>query len=250
MVKTLQTTALSNPQATEFHAEHLEIPASPNGQRQAQTGDFVVASPYTSLSHLLDLRTLNIPQQLFAKALTRLEATRPDYATAPYIDSFNWAIVFEYLKDLAQQRSHTWQRQHFYIIVFRSQIPPTTDRLELGELDQRSHAEATKSGGLLKYWFGTPDENGRNLATCTTDLNCPPELVIHVIEERIADSIIYQGIWRQQSDARPASGGPGHKAAQRATLSMYSEWRIERLKLEIGDRVDERSIVAWEDGVD
>jgi len=44
--------------------------------------------------------------------------------------------------------------------------PTLDERLEREELDEGSHAEATKSGGLLKYWFGMPDEDGRNLATC------------------------------------------------------------------------------------
>ena len=54
----------------------------------------------------------------------------------------------------------------FYIVVFRSQLQQSTDRLELGAMDERSHAEANKSGGLLKYWFGSADAEGRNLATC------------------------------------------------------------------------------------
>jgi hypothetical protein len=33
-------------------------------------------------------------------------------------------------------------------------------------LDYESHREACESGGLLKYWFGGPSEERRNLATC------------------------------------------------------------------------------------
>ena len=55
------------------------------------------------------------------------------------------------------------------------------------------------------------------------------------------------GIWRNQADARPASMGAGHKAAMRATISLYSEWKIERLKLEIGERVNKWNVVEWED---
>ena len=167
MLKTLQAIPPSNPHATEFLLEHPEAPAPPEIHRPADTGDFLVVSPYTTLPHLLDLRTLDITQQLLAKALTHIEAIREDYATAPYIDSFNWDTVFAHLRNQIRQTGQTWTHQHFYIVVFRSRIPQTTNRVELGELDQRSHAEATKSGGLLKYWFGTPDVNGRNLATCT-----------------------------------------------------------------------------------
>lgn len=143
-------------------------PAPPaNDRQQADLGSLLVVSPYTSLPHLLDLRPLKEPQRLLAKALTILQSTRPDYALAPYDQSFNWDAVTHRLKSLLELSTHQWQRQHFYIVVFRSQVPPTTDRTHLGTLDQKSHIEATKSGGLLKYWFGLPDENGRNLATCT-----------------------------------------------------------------------------------
>ena len=54
------------------------------------------------------------------------------------------------------------------------------------------------------------------------------------------------GIWRKQQDARPGSVGPGHKAATRATSSMYTEWKIERLAIVIEDGVSKWSIVPWE----
>ena len=143
-------------------------PASPaNDSQRADPAHHLIVSPYTTLPHLLDLRSLGEPQKLLAKSLTALQSIREDYATAPYHQSFNWDAVINQLKSLLETSKYQWHHQHFYIVVFRSQIPPTTDRTHLIELDQRSHAEATKSGGLLKYWFGLPDENGRNLATCT-----------------------------------------------------------------------------------
>ena len=135
--------------------------------QDADVGHHLVVSPYTTSPHLLDLRTLDVPQKLLAQSLTVLQSTRKDYATAPYHQSFNWDAVIDQLKSLLGTTNDLWHHQHFYIVVFRSQIPPTTDRTHLIELDQKSHAEATKSGGLLKYWYGLPDENGRNLATCT-----------------------------------------------------------------------------------
>ena len=166
MLETVQVASPSDPQAVEFRAEHPGAPTLPNDQCQADTGDFLIVSPYIYHPHLLNLKTLDLSQQLLARALTNLESVRQDYATAPYTDSFNWPSVFTHLKTQLPENGHIWKRQHFYIVVFRSQIPPTTNRIELGELDQRSHAEATKSGGLLKYWFGVPDTDGRNLATC------------------------------------------------------------------------------------
>lgn len=57
---------------------------------------------------------------------------------------------------------------------------------------------------------------------------------------------IKTGIWRKQQDARPGSVGPGHKAATRATSTMYTEWNIERLAIVIEDDVSKWSIVPWE----
>ena len=148
------------------------LPTSDNCQ-QPDLGSHLVVSPYTTFPHLLDLTSLEESQRLLANSLTVLQSIRQDYATAPYHQSFNWDAVIARLRSLRDLSDYQWQRQHFYIVVFRSQVPPTTDRTHLGELDQRSHAEATESGGLLKYWFGLPDENGRNLATCTSALLAP-----------------------------------------------------------------------------
>ena len=129
--------------------------------------NLLIASPYTTPLHLLDLRTISKPNQLLAKALTSFEQVRHDYATAPYAESFNWAHVIEVLRALVDKEcAYSWEQQSFYIIVFRSRLPPATDRTHLANLDRLSHAGATQSGGLLKYWFGVPDVNGRNLATC------------------------------------------------------------------------------------
>ena len=128
--------------------------------------NLLVVSPYRSREHLLDLHALQESQQLLAKALTALHNIRPDYATCPYTEAFNWSVITDNLRSLARKARYSWTDQHFYIVVFRSQITPTTNRVHLSELDRASHVEAMKSGGLLKYWFGLPDEQGRNLATC------------------------------------------------------------------------------------
>jgi hypothetical protein len=49
----------------------------------------LVVSPYEEEPHLLDLRTLDTPNQLLAKALVGLKCLRSDYATAPYVEIFN-----------------------------------------------------------------------------------------------------------------------------------------------------------------
>lgn len=87
---------------------------------------------------------------MLALALTKLKCLREDYATAPYLDSFNWDEVIETVRALARERNHHWKETSFFIVAFRSQIPPTTVYAELGVLDKAAHAEAIASGGFLK----------------------------------------------------------------------------------------------------
>ena len=113
--------------------------------------DLLIVSPYSELPHLLDLRTLDTTNRLLAQALVGLKCQRDDYATAPYDKIFNWSEVVQTVKQLASASNFSWKEQIFYIVVFRSQILPTTASSDLGALDKAAHAEATKSGGFLKY---------------------------------------------------------------------------------------------------
>jgi hypothetical protein len=115
-----------------------------------RSSDHIVISPYTETNHLLDLRTLGPQTQCLALALQSLQVQREDYATAPYNEIFNWSEVIDLLGQIARERVAAWKEQKFYIVVFRSRIPPTTDYAHLGELDKAAHAEAMASGGFLK----------------------------------------------------------------------------------------------------
>ncbi|KAL2133134.1 hypothetical protein VTI74DRAFT_2866 [Chaetomium olivicolor] len=181
---------------------------------------YLVVSPYDEREHLLDLDTLDAENQLLALSLTNLKCLREDYATAPYIETFNWPEIIDTIRALAQEKSHKWKKTSFFVVAFRSQIPPTTVYAELGTLDKAAHAEATASGGFLKYWFGTPNGEGRNLATC---------------------------IWRSQEDARRGGIGPAHRKAAGAARHLYSFWKIDRLRLTVEDDVTDWSIANWED---
>ncbi|CAJ2512671.1 Uu.00g007900.m01.CDS01 [Anthostomella pinea] len=183
-----------------------------------KTGNFLVVSPYTEKEHLLDLRTLDTENALLAQALVHMQCLRPDYATAPYVDTFNWPEVVKEVSRLARQHEHPWKETSFYIVVFRSQIPPTTVYAELGALDKAAHAEATASGGFLKYWFGSPDRDGRNLATC---------------------------LWRTPEDARKGGVGPAHRQAASAARHLYSHWKIDRHRLIIRDDVQSWELIDW-----
>lgn len=112
---------------------------------------YLVVSPYTEKEHLLDLETLDPENQLLALSLASLEILCDDYAIRPYLEIFNWEDVIARLRALAQQRNHVWRETSFYIVAFRSQIPPTTVYADLGVLDKAAHVEATASGGFLKY---------------------------------------------------------------------------------------------------
>jgi len=110
----------------------------------------LIVSPYDEEPHLLDLRTLDSANQLLAKALLRFKCLRDDYATAPYVDTFNWPEIIDSVQKLAAASEYKWIETSFYIVVFRSRIPPTTIYSDLGVLDKAAHAEATESGGFLK----------------------------------------------------------------------------------------------------
>lgn len=148
------------------------VPVSRTKKDIHRQDDLLVSSPYTTAPHLLDLRTLDLPNQLLARALTILTPIRDDYATAPYLDAFNWTAVFEYLHDLTETAGYHWTRQTFYVVAFRSILNPDVDGEWLGALDAHSHREATESGGLLKYWFGSKNARRENLATCAFPHPC------------------------------------------------------------------------------
>lgn len=129
----------------------------------------LVVSPYSSNEHLLNLCTLDQPDRFMAVALQALEPVRCDFATCSYPDAFNWPHVMEKLASISAMNQRPWRRQEFYVVIFRSQLQKEIDVELLFALDKQSHAEAMASGGLLKYWYGKPDLDRRNLATCERD---------------------------------------------------------------------------------
>jgi len=178
----------------------------------------IISSPYNTPDHLLDLRKLGFQEQLLAKALTVMKPIRPDYATADYMATFNWNTVRKTLQDLAHAEGCTWKSQSFYTVIFRSRLNDNIDRQLLHDLDKHSHGEATISGNLLKYWFGSADEENRNLATC---------------------------IWRNREDARRGGLGPWHKKARLAARELYAEIKFTTWKLVISDGAEKLWIEEW-----
>jgi len=163
----VEITSASEPENSNSPTSSAFPVSSPKTEQSAGHKGFLVVSPYTGLSHLLELSRVSISCRLLATALTRLEPVGDNYATIPYVDGFNWSTVLTALQSSVENvREFNWEEQSFYIVVFRSQLRPDIDRSHLGQLDQAAHAEAMASGGFLKYWFGHPDANRRNLATC------------------------------------------------------------------------------------
>ncbi|KAK4097411.1 hypothetical protein N658DRAFT_434096 [Parathielavia hyrcaniae] len=218
--------AVAELQAQPFQNLDAKAPAVVTDMQTSAVGPppsqdrYLVVSQYVEREHLLDLTSLDVENQLLALALTRLKCLRADYATAPYPETFNWDDIVDTLRTLARDIGHTWKETSFFVVAFRSRIPPTTVYAELGALDKAAHAEATASGGFLKYWFGTPDAEGRNLATC---------------------------IWRSQDDAKKGGVGPAHRRAAGAARSLYTSWKIDRFRLTIREDVREWAITGWDE---
>lgn len=156
----------------------------------------VQSSPYSGKDHLLDLG--GVPQNLHEVVVAlrdHFRAVQPDYAVGDYIQSF----PFETLTPLVPEGVT------LHCVAFRSRlfehVRTSHDmRQQLSDLDESSHAEANNSGGLLKYWFGVPDEAGNNLATC---------------------------VWISKKHADDATAHQCHNAAAKTVRGWYENWQVE-----------------------
>jgi hypothetical protein len=186
---------------------------------------WLTVSPYPEAEHLLDLNALDLPNQLFALALTELEPATAQYATVKYEEALDWNSLMITLKSLAATYRYKWTQQEFYVVEFRSKLKENIDVDLLFKLDKESHIEATASGGLLKYWYGLPDEDRRNLATCKSGVPFRP---IHHLTMRV-------GFWRNKEDAIKGGRGPWHRQARAAIPGMYEQIDVKGLRLIIGE---------------
>lgn len=148
-------------------SDHVQGADTTDSNEKQHFSTLLVSSPYNNPGHFLDLLTLDTANLIFSKALTALKPARTDYAIAPYTDALNFHAITELVKGLSKQEAYEWRQQSFYVVVFRSKLKAEIHNELLYTLDYESHGEACESGGLLKYWFGKPDSERRNLATCT-----------------------------------------------------------------------------------
>jgi hypothetical protein len=184
------------------------------------------SSPYAGPEHLLDLDNLETQNRLMALALTCFSPARPDYAITNYQQAFDWDQVIALLTTLAEELRITWKKQSFYVVEFRSKLKENIDHDRLYLLDKQSHMEATASGGLLKYWYGSPDYERYNLATCK---DFPGhQLFLHSP---------VTGLWRSKEDAVNGGRGPWHKQARDVIPQMYEMIQVKGLSLSIDDGI-------------
>jgi hypothetical protein len=205
---------------------------------------YLVSSPYNITSQLLDLRRLTLSSLLFAKALSMLKPVRMDYATADYIDIFNWSDVLGTLRELAkQQDGFKWTETSFYIVIFRSKLKEKIDTDLLYRLDAMSHTEATESGGLLKYWFGKPDNERRNLATCeccSQNKCCAQRKYL-----KVKVNLYLIGFWHSREDARRGGTGPWHRRARGAARDLYESIVFQTHRLVVTDGATGFRLEDW-----
>ncbi|KAJ9092393.1 hypothetical protein QFC21_006895 [Naganishia friedmannii] len=141
--------------------------------------------------------------------------------------AFNWALLPPLPLHLAGK---------YYGVLFRStrhsqHIASSTPSSLVGEkksnassslyaADREAHEEAVQSGGLLMYWYGEPDAQGNNVATC---------------------------IWTGRDAARRASRLEKHKLAAGLAGQVYESYELVRycvrkIEGETGVRIE-----AWDE---
>ena len=158
--------------------DQLHVSTSKNDQHYNSSNpiafsSLLISSPYNNPGHYLHLASLDTPNQILSKALTALRPLRPDYATAPYTEALNLDTIVDLVRKFAADEGFQWREQSLYVVSFHSKLKAVIDNELLYALDYESHREACESGGLLKYWFGKPSEERRNLATCKCSPNSP-----------------------------------------------------------------------------
>jgi hypothetical protein len=107
----------------------------------------------------------------------------------------------------------------YYGIVFRSTrhcSAPSKLIRALYATDRHAHEESTRSGGLLMYWYGIPNDAGENVTTC---------------------------LWTSRDDAVTASQLPRHRTAAGLASTVYQNYDVMRYLLRVdGGRM---GIEAW-----
>lgn len=198
--------------ATIEDDQDLLVPVHDHKKRHLDVRDVVEirSSPYYDKSHWLDLKTLEEPYKVLALALQSFQPVTEKYAFDPYQEAFNISEVIELAKDYSKQLQVDFPKTTLYVIAFRSilyaEVQASAEKRQfLAKVDNDSHIEANVSGGLLKYWFGTPDDvHGQNLATCW---------------------------WVSKQHAKNGGGGEAHRLGMKAVRLWFEHWQVEEYEL-------------------
>ncbi|CAC21410.1 hypothetical protein POMI540_4534 [Schizosaccharomyces pombe] len=174
---------------------------------------FIQSSPYIEKEHWLDLGTLSVGHYFLSLALqTFVPKDSVRYAHLPYAQAFDIAEIVNLIREYSHKYHKHIPAFSAYIVAFRSVLQPEVQvspeaRHKLAEIDKGSHLEANVSGGLLKYWYGIPDDVfGQNLATCW---------------------------WTSKESARLGGAGKIHREGLKAVRGWYKNWKIEEYELEV-----------------
>ncbi|CAH6722452.1 hypothetical protein CLIB1444_09S03884 [[Candida] jaroonii] len=185
------------------------INESPDVKEELQKS-LIQTSPYLERSHWLDISDYDIQYKLLTIALQSFKS-QGDYANNSYVDSFNIKEIIGLVNYYSRSLNIELPDFDVYIVGFRSclfpEIRQSSEKREiLGQVDKASHEEANQSGGLLKYWYGIPNSEGKNLATCW---------------------------WVSSSHAKFGGRGNNHREGVNLVRNWYQLWEIEQYHLNI-----------------
>ena len=192
---------------------------------------FSICKCYTEDSQLVDLDTFHISDQLLMLALEQMSEARSDYAQheeVNYKNAFDWNGVLTELARLAGDAKYSWpQTRQYHVVAYYSQLEPDVanskeSRSQLGGLDEAAFREALEIGGLMKYWFGEPDGQHRNLATCEHEAGLIPIKLLTAA-----------GIWRSKEEANAVRDKQHHSRAKKQGFNMYRNILIQELELTV-----------------
>ncbi|EPY52040.1 fungal protein [Schizosaccharomyces cryophilus OY26] len=196
----------------EDHGLFNPILSSLDISKTANT-ELIQSSPYVDKEHWLNLKSLTFGHCLLSLALqTFVPKDSIHYAHLPYAEAFDIEEIVQLVRKYAHQCLKPVPNFSAYIVAFRSVLHPevqTTQEMrhKLAEIDKGSHLEANVSGGLLKYWYGVPDDTyGQNLATCW---------------------------WDSKKSAKLGGAGKTHREGLKTVRGWYKDWKIEQYELEI-----------------
>ena len=133
--------------------------------------------------------TLDLRSDLY-EACQQISPKHADYVTQPIQDGFDWYSSLS-----------GCQFDRLYLVAFRSVRRPPAYLDLLREYDDRAYEEALKSGGLLRYFKGHPNDRGECLSFC---------------------------LWESSEQAGKAAGGASHRSAADLTSQMYISYVLDR----------------------